>query len=666
VPLQRGPDCTAETLNKKVLNFLLTAEGHQDGKPKPYNANCALLPQAAFVYGWSPSDYTVDTSQRSCTHVLRYDNLAEDFDVLMEAKGYPYRLGGSAQLEAQVRGEKGCLSELTAADFKPQTRDLVYAHFRDDFRMLGLPTAGAPADGALRSLCPGQTEPAAARGGARLQPLSFIHIPRTAGTVISGCSQDEVADEQRWGTHSNALSKNIMANLQEKFPERCWGYHAPPSMQRRLFEKQDGFCVVRDPYERLISELELHYAQSPPKGKQPCDPESLNRRIVQLLMDFKGAHSRTSPKPYSRNCHLLPQAAYIYGWDQSKNRVDRSRKFCTHVLRHERLTADFNELMEGRGYPYRLGSGTPPRPPRTCTSGFGPDDLWPEVLALVEEIYKDDFELLGFQVRRASGRDPNRRIGVCKDQERAPPPWPAGQKPVSPVTLIHIPRTGGTSVEECTVNEIYSEYTWGNQAGGLHFKKTFPGMGQFCWGQHVPPNLGMSFYDGKETFCVVRNPYDRMISEYGFRQEFFGPPGGKLCDPGSLDEHIIKSLKQVLGHGYSRRSPYMHDCHLLPQSAFVYGWDLEKERVDRTLKNCHVVLRYERIAEDFNSLMEERGYPYRLVDHKKVTNTSLKKAMKSPKACANMTRSVLTPAARRLMAEVWKDDFELFGYDPDK
>lgn len=230
------------------------------------------------------------------------------------------------------------------------------------------------------------------------------------------------------------------------------------------------------------------------------------------------------------------------------------------------------------------------------------------------------------------------------------------------LALIHIPRTGGTSIEECTVDEAYTKFTWGNRHAPFHVRQKMDGN-IVCWGQHVPPDM-FPFYDGKETFCVVRDPHERLISEFGFNQEFYEQ--NQHCDIDSMNRDLLNWLSDVKGipspnsMARSKPSPYSRDCHMLPQSAFVYGWDPEVNVVDRQRKRCKHLLRFERLADDFNAFMQARGYPYRLSDHKRSNST--KKSMRSNKACSALKRNNLTADVKALLYDVYKDDFELFGY----
>ena len=92
------------------------------------------------------------------------------------------------------------------------------------------------------------------------------------------------------------------------------------------------------------------------------------------------------------------------------------------------------------------------------------------------------------------------------------------------VEFIHITRTGGAAIEaaaskhglcwavchfECTMSEI-------NLPCPLRsWKRRVPKPQHFGEKWHVPPRYWKpDLLDGKTTFTVVRNPYDRVIGEY--------------------------------------------------------------------------------------------------------------------------------------------------------
>lgn len=236
---------------------------------------------------------------------------------------------------------------------------------------------------------------------------------------------------------------------------------------------------------------------------------------------------------------------------------------------------------------------------------------------------------------------------------------PKDRAQLEPLTMIHVPRTGGSTIEDCTWLEPRPGDKWGkhhpdisNQVEefrlGADCRRTPQSTWvDCCFRQHVPPSLLSWHFDGRETFCVVRDPYERAISQLGFDIRFYSKYSANVTD---LNRFITTELPRF------KQLPYLSDCHFLPQAAYVRGWDGDARKVDREQRSCKHVLRYENLAKDFNGLMEEKGYPYRIDENKRNGHTN------SPESCKSLRKEDLNAEARRLIEEVYRDDFELFGY----
>ena len=77
--------------------------------------------------------------------------------------------------------------------------------------------------------------------------------------------------------------------------------------------------------------------------------------------------------------------------------------------------------------------------------------------------------------------------------------------------FIHIPKTAGTSIEKQALNyNIYwGVYYFKNKLNKNYYYSSVP------W--HIPPKyLTNNEYENKILFCVVRNPYTRIVSEYKY------------------------------------------------------------------------------------------------------------------------------------------------------
>lgn len=285
-------------------------------------------------------------------------------------------------------------------------------------------------------------------------------------------------------------------------------------------------------------------------------------------------------------------------------------------------------------------------------------DAGPVVAALAEATAKPRFptprsssgsrkHIVRFQPRPPSCAPPRLR-SLCPGQLGQSVTLPSTCTNYSPVNLIHIPRTGGTTIERCTKDEESNSSRWGELNDVLHNngKRTYLNKKAKCYGQHAPPST-ITHYDGKETFCVVRNPYDRLISIFGYLNKMFRDSVGD-CTIDNMNVRLLEYLKKV-----KKGARYLHDCHMLPQVAWVRGWDAEKGIPIPERRSCTYVLQYAHLVDDFNALMEKLGYHYRL------TKTKLNPA--DPK-CTALTKDSLAQEVRDLVEEVYKDDFEMLGF----
>jgi len=236
--------------------------------------------------------------------------------------------------------------------------------------------------------------------------------------------------------------------------------------------------------------------------------------------------------------------------------------------------------------------------------------------------------------------------------------------PFKQLALIHNPRTGGTTMEECAIDAPH-DLRWGRRQArlnttGLPMLKT-NGPADFCSRWHTPPNL-LPYYKDKETFCVVRNPYDRLLSQYGYMCKYgfdFDDLDGEwkwnpIDKCGNSTERMNALLYKVLQKVKS--NPYNFDCHFLPQAAYVWGWDPEKKIVDEGKKHCDNMLRFEPSLPDaFNQLMKEHGYAYHMTDHAAGTKTDDSLNVLQPQ---HLSAEVI-----QLYNDLLDVDFRLLGYD---
>jgi len=143
--------------------------------------------------------------------------------------------------------------------------------------------------------------------------LKFIHIPKTAGTAIEEAGRKAGV---WWGRYDRS---NHVVHINSS----CMFWHEVPL---RHDESVRTFCVMREPFERILSEIRYELSL---EGRNCMSERELNFRL-----DFSariGQHM---------DCHWIPQYEYV--------------KHCDHVLRYDHLRSDFNTLMRHYGYKVSL------------------------------------------------------------------------------------------------------------------------------------------------------------------------------------------------------------------------------------------------------------------------------------------------------------------------
>jgi len=206
--------------------------------------------------------------------------------------------------------------------------------------------------------------------------------------------------------------------------------------------------------------------------------------------------------------------------------------------------------------------------------------------------------------------------------------------------FIHIPRTGGSTVE--SVSKDFE--LWGAKHPALAGVNQNIGIGK-CFRQHVPPSMLPAVYTGRETFCIVRDVHSRIVSEFGFQAMHMSEKWG--CSAAELNRFVHESFSEN-----QSANMYRHDCHFLPQAAYVYSWDARHEVVDYSRRQCSHVIHSNWMREDLNEFWKGYGYPLRL-ENQRDFSTSTKGD------CSLLRASNLTEAARALIASVYEGDLKI-------
>lgn len=191
-----------------------------------------------------------------------------------------------------------------------------------------------------------------------------------------------------------------------------------------------------------------------------------------------------------------------------------------------------------------------------------------------------------------------------------------------------------------------------------------------CW-WHIPPKLLVDwrpYYDAPLRFCVVRNPFARLLSQYSYMGNYECPRTPEQLQKRS--DYINKHVDRF----YNKNETSVSDCHFIPQADYVANavdnkfmkrlWGSEHSSGealdllgslqysdDADAKSCNVVARFEHLAPDLDAVSTWSG-----------VNVRTKWQKPSTEKC---TDTSISEETAELIRFVYGEDFDRFGYDLD-
>jgi len=219
------------------------------------------------------------------------------------------------------------------------------------------------------------------------------------------------------------------------------------------------------------------------------------------------------------------------------------------------------------------------------------------------------------------------------------------------LVFLHIPKNAGTAIEDLA---FAHGVAWGRNADfdSCHIKAN---RCLAAW--HEPPALlprGNPYSAQAPVFCVVRNPFLRVVSEYKYlhsHPEFQWDNADILqkygCSDAGLNAWLVRALSR-----YQSGHSFLQMCHMLPQSFYIWG---PPDDQGKQCQYCQEILHTEDLPTAFNALMESYNYSMRW-------NVSERG---NAGGCPDLSVRSLNSTAVEHVLRVYERDFALLNYSTD-
>ena len=241
----------------------------------------------------------------------------------------------------------------------------------------------------------------------------FIHIPKTAGSSIEEILYLNNYKESR---PQKALKKYASVQILKReysHLKKVSKYHLPlsvyqSSIANKIKNNYHLFAVVRNPYERIISDFRFWVSQFYPEHHQSSIHRNRNLclEIKDIIPDLKinsenlnlFVHYVLGDKHYNFSVldgHLIPMHEYTHKIINKHGKKSSYKSFC-NILRFENLDEDFNSLIKKLGLNISLNSTKTIVHNKSRGQKLTSEDLDKESLKLIKKRYLIDFKLLGY------------------------------------------------------------------------------------------------------------------------------------------------------------------------------------------------------------------------------------------------------------------------------
>ncbi|MEW6989440.1 sulfotransferase family protein [Colwelliaceae bacterium 6441] len=228
--------------------------------------------------------------------------------------------------------------------------------------------------------------------------------------------------------------------------------------------------------------------------------------------------------------------------------------------------------------------------------------------------------------------------------------------------FVHIPKTAGQSIESIFVKRL--GLTWQEREALLLKPNSEPSKGpprlahlkagEYTSCGHISTRLYQQYF----KFSFVRNPWERIVSEYNYRRSH-----GDAIYQQDFKSFLFNSFPQVCDDNYLLAKDYYR--HVIPQVDFLYDQE----------GNCLVdfIGRFETLQQDFDKVCKQLALDLTTLPHKNKTaaNGFLAYFKRNFFSLFNQRQKkhyshYIDLESREYIAEIYAKDISVFGYHFEK
>lgn len=193
--------------------------------------------------------------------------------------------------------------------------------------------------------------------------------------------------------------------------------------------------------------------------------------------------------------------------------------------------------------------------------------------------------------------------------------------------FIHIPKNSGSAMTEQLVSKYETDY---KILEGVDLENGLDVM--HLYGDVFDKYINMELMQKMFKFCIVRNPYNKLYSAWHFIKERHGYDNINDFVKNKLSKEFIFGREYIPGDAR---------VHYRPQYTFI-------KKSDETKPYVNYILRYESLNSDIRMMNIVTG-----LDIPLYANSNTQKSY----------IDYFDKESIKKINELYKDDFEMFGYD---